>query len=88
VGALRIFDVEVQVDLLLLRPARPLGRSVIRRMLHTDHPRATFVEHAMEFLVIGHDVALEYRRPEGAFGANIRRVKHDDVSDQVHAKER
>ncbi len=85
-GALRILDVKVKVDLLLLGSARPLWRSVIRSKLHTDKPRATFVQHAMEFFVIGHDVALEHRRPKSALGANICRVKHDDVSDRFHAK--
>ncbi len=86
VAAFRIFDVKVQMDLLLLRSARPRGRSVIRSELHADDPRAIFVEHAMKLFVIGHDVALEYCRPKGALGTNVCRVEHDDVSDQVHSK--
>ncbi len=86
VGPLKILDVKVQVDLLRWGSVGPLGRSVVRGELHADDPRAAFVQHAMEFLVVGDDVAVKHRGPERTFGGNISSIEDDDVADQFHAR--
>lgn len=86
VGALRILDVKVQVNLLFGRSVGPLWRSVVRGVLHTDEPRATLIDHAVELFVIVHDVAVKQRGPEGALNRDIGRVEDDHVSHEFHAR--
>ncbi len=86
VSALRILDVKVEVYLLFGYSLGPLGRSVVRGVLHTDQPLPTLIDNAVELFIIRHHVAIEQCGPEGAFHGDIGRVEHDDVSDQFHTK--
>ncbi len=86
VSALRILDVKVEVYLLFGYSLGPLGRSVVRCVLHTDQPLPAFADDAMELFIIRHHVAIEQCGPEGAFHGDIGSVEHDDVSDQFHTK--
>ena len=86
VGTLRILDVNVHVDLLLRGTVRPLGWSVLWGVLYANDPRATHIDHAMELFVISHDMAVKHCGPEGALASDVCCVKHDDVSNQFHAK--
>lgn len=86
VGALWILDMKVDVDLLLLGSIGPLWRSVIRRKLNADDPRAILVQYAMKLFVIRNDVAVKHCGPEGTLDSDICRVEHDYVSDQIHDK--
>ena len=69
VGARRIVDVEIEMDL-LLRTVRPVGRRVVGCELHTDPPLAVGVDDAVP-VVVRDDTAAEHTGPEGALGGQV-----------------
>ena len=82
VRALRVVDVQIDVDLLRV-PVRPIGRDMVGCELHADHPLVVGIEDAVK-RVVGEHLAVEHARPEGAFSREVRRVEHDNVSHEVH----
>lgn len=67
-------DVHVQVEVHLLRPRRPLGPDVVRRVLHAQHPLPV---HHDGVVAVHH--TTENARPEAALAAKVLRVDHDDA---------
>ena len=61
VGARRVVDVEIEMDL-LRRTVRPVGRHVVGCKLHTDPPLAVGVDDAVP-VVVGRRHGRRARRP-------------------------
>ena len=70
------------LDLLLLRPVRPLRGKVIRRQLNAEPP-LTVDQHAVP-VVLPDDHTAQHPCPEGALGRQIGRVEYDDLSPDLH----
>ncbi len=60
---------------------------MVRRQLHADGPLAGGGEDTVK-TVVTEDLPAEHPGPERALGAEISRVEDDDVTDDVHLRER
>jgi hypothetical protein len=80
---LHIRHMEVQMDLLRV-PVGPLRRTMLRRVLHTDHPLTRMIDHTVEGVVFVNDAPTEQPRPKRAHLADVSGVQHNDVSHQIH----
>jgi len=78
----RIFDVEVDMDL-LRSPIRPVGWNVVRRQLYADMPLAMGVDDTVKS-VVPEDVPAEYPCPERALGIHIGSIEHDYLAHHLH----
>ena len=69
----RVVHVEVEVHL-LLGTVGPVGRRVIRGVLHADAPRTVGVDHAVEPRVVVDDLPVEEPGREYALRRNVSRA--------------
>ena len=84
VGARRVVDVEIEMDLLRCAVG-PVGRGVVGCELHADPPLTVGVDDAVPALVgVGDDAPAEHSGPKRALGRQVRRVEHDDLPRDLH----
>lgn len=84
VGAGRVVDMQVEMDLLRI-PVWPLRWNVIRRKLDADTPLSFGIHNAVPAIfIVGIDAPTEHAGPEGAFGGQVGRIEHDDLSGDFH----
>ena len=74
---------EVKMNLLGVAVG-PVGRLMIRDVLHTDDPSTFVVDHAVEVLVPIDDRTAQQRGPELADLGDVGRVEHNDLADELH----
>jgi hypothetical protein len=72
----RVIDVEVEVDLLLLRTLWPHRGHVVESELDPQAPLPVDVHHAVPVVVVGNDLPFEHRPPAGALRAQIGCIEH------------
>jgi hypothetical protein len=78
----RIFDVEIEVD--LLRAAvRPIRGHMVRCELHADPPLTSRVNDAVPTLVL-EDAPSEDPGPKCALGMYVRCVEHNNLTHHSH----
>jgi len=83
VRGLWIHRVQIEVDLLLLRAVRPLGRDVRGIALDTNPPLALGVNHAVPVIVTHHAAAYD-GGPKTTFGLEVGGVKDDNAANEFH----
>jgi hypothetical protein len=82
VGSGEIVDPQVEVDLLGRCAVGPVGRHVVRCVLHAD-PRLTVDDDPVK-AVRRIDFAAEYPSPEGALGGDVGSVEDDHLVPDPH----
>jgi hypothetical protein len=78
VRLIHVLNVQVEVDLLLLRTGRPVWAHVVRGRLHTHHSLAVH-DDAVPVL-IGPNLAAKQDCPERALSTDVSCVEDDDAS--------
>jgi hypothetical protein len=78
----RIFDVEIEVNL-LGAAVRPVGGDVVGCELYADPPLASRINDAMPTLVL-EDAASKDPGPECALRMDVRCVEHNDLTHHSH----